>query len=139
MSDPFFSPEDLPPHEITLSDHFIHRQLEDCLNHYFYAACVRQVHQSDHRQEKRRSLLALLSQCIWFVTMNANTAMLAIECPNLATCWRILENLEAIAQLLDELAIRKIRISPPPHQGTPLEIRIDEISVYRDSPSKIRE
>jgi hypothetical protein len=71
--------------------------------------------------------------------MNAKTAMLAIECPDLATCWRVLENIEAIAQLLEELAIRKIRIAPPSHQGTPLEIRIDEISVYQDLPSKTRE
>jgi hypothetical protein len=139
MNYPSLPPEDLPPHDMTLNDHLIHRQLEDCLNHYFYTACVRQVQQSDRRQEKRRSLLAILSQCIWFVTMNAKTAMLAIECPDLATCWRVLENIEAIAQLLEELAIRKIRIAPPSHQGTPLEIRIDEISVYQDLPSKTRE
>jgi hypothetical protein len=116
MNYPSLSPEDLPPHDVTLSDRLIRRQLEDCLNHYFYTACVRQVQQSDRWQEKRRSLLALLSQCTWFVTMNATTAMLAIECPDLGICWRILENLEEIAQFLDRLAIRKIRISPPPHQ-----------------------
>lgn len=139
MSYSSLPPEDLPPQNTTLGDRVLGRQLEDCLNHYFYAACVRHVYQNDPHSEKRRSLLVLLSQCTWYVTTNAETAMLTIECPDLAICWRILENLEALAQFLEQLAIRKIRISPPSHQGTPLEVRIDEISVYRDSSANTRE
>lgn len=136
MSYPSLPPEDLPPDEATLGDRLIRRQLEDCLNHYFYAACISQVHQSDRppRHGKSRSLLGLLSRCKWYVT-TTDTTLLAIDCPDLATCWRVLENLEPIAQLLDRLAVRKIRIAPPPNCGTPLEVRIDELSVYRD-PSK---
>lgn len=120
MNYPPLPPADLPPPKPDLFDRYLHRQLEASLNQYFYTACD-------------RFLKTLLSQCDWYITTKAEMTTLAIRCPNLVISWLVLKNLGQIESLLEALGVVKICVSPPPEQGTPLEVRVDEISIYRES------
>jgi len=114
-------PDDLPPREVTGWDGVMRRQLEDAASSFFYAACDRPTQE-------------LLSSCEWYITTNANALTLAIACPDMATNWRVLNSVVALGSSLEQLSSRaKIRVCPPIGWGTPFEIRVDEISVYRDS------
>jgi hypothetical protein len=120
MTDLPYSSDDLPPSEFTQSDQVLHHQLEDVVRKYFYQACDG-VTQS------------LLIRCEWLITITAHALTLVINCPDMSTNWRVLNNLVAIGGILAPFApTGKLRICPPPGTGIPLEIRVDEISVYRD-------
>lgn len=123
MNNSSLPPEDLPPNKPTLADKLLTRQLEIALSLHFEAA---------YRQQGKNSRLSsLLSQCKWDITTNTEMTTLNIECPNLALSWQILESIVEIGDLLAKLAIGKICVSPPPNKGTPLVVRVDELSVYR--------
>ncbi len=54
--------------------------------------------------------------------------------PDIATNWSILSNIVAIGSRLEQFfSSAKIRVCPPIGKATPFELRVDEISVYRDS------
>lgn len=112
--------DDLPPSVTTLPDRILQRQLEESIEKYFYQAC-------DH------SMQALLSKCEWYVTTNAKSVTLVIECPDTLMNWRVLKNLVKLGATLQQFASARIRVCPPPGPGTPFEMRVDELSVYRDS------
>jgi len=114
--------EDLPPNQPTLADKLLTRELEIALNLHFEAAY--------RQQGKNSKLSSLLSQCKWYITTNTDMTTLNIECPNLALSWQILESILEIGDLLAKLVIGKICVSPPPDKGTPLVVRVDELSVY---------
>jgi hypothetical protein len=94
--------------------------LENSIEKYFYQDCGSHVKH-------------LLSKCQWYITINAKAVILTIECPDSITNWHILQNLVKIGSVLENLESAKIRVCPPPGTGTPFEMRIKEIFVYRDS------
>jgi hypothetical protein len=58
---------------------------------------------------------------------------LVIECPDQVTNWRILQQMVPMGTLLNTMvSSAKIRVCPPEIQGIPFEMRVDELSVYRD-------
>lgn len=121
MNQPSLSPDDLPPSQPTRLDRILRRQLEDSTGKRFYTGCD-------------RNLQALLSNCEWYITTNATALTLVIACPDRITNWRVLNHLVQLGSQLEQFSSRaKIRICPPMGMGTPLEMRVDEISVYQDS------
>lgn len=112
--------DDLPPSQISELDRILRRQLEASTAKHFYESCDG-VTQS------------VLSSCEWSITTNSSALMLVINCPDLALNWRVLNNIVPIGTRLAQFSSRaKIRVCPPDESGTPFEIRVDEISLYRD-------
>ncbi|MGE5655607.1 MAG: hypothetical protein ACM37W_03255 [Actinomycetota bacterium] len=120
MNNPSLPEDDLPPSELKLVDRILQQQLEKSIGNHFYQTCD-------------RTIQALLSKCQWYVTTNASTAIVTIECPHASLNWQVLKNLTKLASYLENFPRAKIRVCPPPGTGTPFEMRVDEISVYRDS------
>ena len=56
---------------------------------------------------------------------------LVIKSPNAVVNWQILEHIIEIAPILEEFAIAKISVFSPQKTEAPLEIRVEEIPVYR--------
>jgi hypothetical protein len=121
MNNPTLPPDDLPPSKPTKFDRILRRQLEESTGKSFYTGCDRNVQE-------------LLSTCEWYITTNASALTLVIVCPDRVTNWRVLNNLVNIGHQLEQFSNRaKIRIFPPMGMGTPFEMRVDEISLYRDT------
>ncbi len=120
MNNPSLPPDDLPPPNLALKDSLMRLNLEESLAKCFFTACTK-------RQQ------ALISTCVWYIT-TANTPTLVIECPDELTNWRVLKSLVKLGGVLKKLAKNgKIRVYPP-GMGTPFEMRVDELSVYKYSP-----
>ncbi|MDZ7959584.1 MAG: hypothetical protein RMY34_17155 [Aulosira sp. DedQUE10] len=112
--------DDSHPIQLTSADIILRQQLEYSISRYFYEACD-------------RSIQNLLSTCRWYVTTDASAIVLVIECPDDVTNWRILQKIVPMATLLYKIVnSAKIRVCPPDSQGIPFEMRVDELSVYRD-------
>ncbi len=80
------------------------------------------------------NLQLLLSRCEWYITTRATALTLVITCPDSATNWEILNQVDSFACLLDDFAkSAKIRIYSSRHQETAMELRVDERSVYQNS------
>ncbi|WP_017716703.1 hypothetical protein [Kamptonema formosum] len=121
MNNPLLPADDLPSPNATAIDKLLRQQLEDSASTYFYEAC-----------DRPRQIL--LSACQWSVTASAQATTLVIECPDLVLNWLILRNLVEFGTVLEQFgSSSKIRICPPPGMGTPFEMRVEEISIYRDS------
>jgi hypothetical protein len=121
MNKPSLPPEDLPPAKDTRVDRILRRQLEESTGNRFYEACDRAIQE-------------LLSSCEWYITTNASAMTLVIACSDMQTNWHILNNIVAIGSRLEQISkTAKIRVCPPVGMGSPFEIRVDKISVYRDS------
>lgn len=120
MFEPSLPPDDLPPTEALQSDRTLHHQLEEAVNKHFYETCDGVTQ-------------ALLVNCQWSITITAAALTLVIHCPDIATNWRVLNNVVSIGSVLEVFSpTAHIRVYPPPDSGIPLEVRVDEISVYRD-------
>lgn len=116
----FFHEEDSRPVQLTSADIILRQQLEYSISRYFYEDCDRTIQD-------------LLSNCRWYVTSHPSALTLVIECPDQVTNWRMLQKLVTMAALLQKLvSSAKIRLCPPKGQGMPFEMRVDELSVYRD-------
>ena len=116
----YFSGDDFHPMQPSSADIMLRQQLEYSLSKYFYAACD-------------RTLQNLLSNCRWYVTTQANAMTLVIECPDQVTNWRVLQKLVPMGKLINQIvSSAKIRVCPPESEGVPFEMRVDELSVYRD-------
>jgi hypothetical protein len=111
--------EDRPSEEFSLNDRLLTRQLEIALTRHFHSACLDQ------------GLESLLSRSHWYITHQEGFSILAIECIDVKTCWAILESIGTIGTILEELVIARISIYPPNHEGTPLELRVDEMDIIR--------
>lgn len=121
MNKPALPPEDWPPVETTKIDRILRRQLEESATQHFYEACD-------------RATQALLSRCEWYITTQASALTLVIACPDKETNWQVLNNIVPLGSQLEQIAkSAKIRVCSPTGMGSPYEIRVDEISVYRDS------
>ncbi|MBD2499797.1 hypothetical protein [Anabaena azotica] len=115
-----FSGDDSHPMQPTSADIMLRQQLEYSLSKYFYEGCD-------------RTLQNLLSNCRWYVTTQANAMTLVIECPDQVTNWRVLQKLVPMGKLINQIvSSAKIRVCPPESEGVPFEMRVDELSVYRD-------
>ncbi len=98
----------------------MHRQLKEALSKGFYEACSGVIQ-------------ALLLACEWNLITEAHTLTLVITCPNMTINWRVLSNLAAIGHSLERFTPNaKMCICPPLGMGIPFELRVDEISMYRD-------
>ena len=121
MNEPSLPSDDLPAARSTSVDQMLRRELEEATSRCFYKACD-------------RSLQNLLSSCDWYITTSCSTLILVIVCSNRVTNWRVLNNLVQIGNQLARFSIRaKMRVYPPIGRGTPFEMRVDEIPIYRDS------
>lgn len=119
MTIPWLPPEDLPLNAKN-NGHLQHK-LEATTSEFFYDAC-------DQKTQ------ALLSACEWYITTRASALTLVIVCPDGVTNWRVLDHIVNICKYLEPLSkTAKIRVYPPVGQGSPIEIRIDEINVFQDS------
>ncbi len=115
-----FNNDDSHPIQLTSADIILRQQLEHSIGRYFHNACD-------------RAIQTLLSSCRWYVTTHANALTLVIECPDPITNWRVLQKMVAMATVLGEIvSSAKIRVCPPEKEGMPFEMRVDELSVYRD-------
>jgi hypothetical protein len=115
----YFNGDDFHPMQPTSADIILRQQLEDSISRYFYEGCDRTIQN-------------LLSNCRWYVTTRANAMTLVIECPDQVTNWRILQKIVHMGSLLNSIiSSAKIRVCPP-DKGVPFEMRVDELSVYRD-------
>jgi hypothetical protein len=116
----YFNSDDSHPMQPTSADIILRQQLEDSISRYFYDACDRTIQN-------------LLSDCRWYVTTHANALTLVIECPDQVINWRVLQKIVPMGTLLYGIvSSAKIRVCPPETQGVPFEMRVDELSVYRD-------
>jgi hypothetical protein len=121
MKKPFLPPDDLPPAQIGQVDSVLRRQLEASLSKRFYESC-------------NGTLQALLTHCEWYITTRSGPLTLVVFCPNSTTNWRVLNNIVMVSDYLEPFSkTAKIRICPPLGTGAPFVIRVDEVSVYRDS------
>jgi hypothetical protein len=120
MTRKYFHEQDSRPIQPTSADIILRQQLEYSISKYFYEGCDRNIQD-------------LLSNCRWYVTSQASTLTLVIECPDQITNWRVLQKLVNMAVLLQKIvSSAKIRVCPPKSEGMPFEMRVDELSVYRD-------
>jgi hypothetical protein len=114
------SPDDLPPPKPTQIDGFLRRQLEISIGKNFHDAC-------------NNKIKILLASCEWYFTTNASAMTLVINCPDLVTGWSVLNEIVAIATILEKFASSaKIRVSPPIGKGESFEIRVDELDIYQE-------
>jgi hypothetical protein len=112
--------DDHAPVQLGKDDKTMHRQLKEVLSKGFYEACGGVIQ-------------ALLLACEWHLTTETHALTLVIVCPNMAVNWRVLSNLRAIGHSLERFTPNaKICICPPMGMGIPFELRVDEISIYRD-------
>ncbi|MDX2229355.1 MAG: hypothetical protein NW220_06940 [Leptolyngbyaceae cyanobacterium bins.349] len=116
------SPDDQPPIELSASDRALRRQLDASLTQRF-------EHQCDP------FLTQLLSRCDWYITTYTNVVTLVIACPDSSTNWEVLHHVAYFGTPMEQFSQdAKIRIYPPMGTGEPFEIRVDELSIYRESP-----
>ncbi|MBM0743355.1 hypothetical protein JOY44_17340 [Phormidium sp. CLA17] len=112
--------DDRAPVQLGKDDKTMHRQLKEALSKGFYEACSGVIQ-------------ALLLACEWHLTTEAHALTLVIACPDMTIHWRVLSNLAAIGHALERFTPNaKICICPPVGTGIPFELRVDEISLYRD-------
>ncbi|HEY9623713.1 MAG TPA: hypothetical protein V6C78_25370 [Crinalium sp.] len=120
MSTPSLPEDDQPPSEAYV-DRRLRWQLDESISRRFYEAC----------DDELRSLLG---RCEWYTTTHPGVLTLVIDCPDASTNWDVLHSVVPLGQTLEQFSLSaKIRVCPPPGTGTPFEIRVDEISTYRDS------
>jgi hypothetical protein len=117
MHQPNLPPDDLPPDQIMPIDSILRRQLESAIGRRFYEACDG-VTQS------------LLTSCEWFVTTTTSALTLVVNCPDMPTHWRVLNNIAALTSPLERFSSgAKIQVCPPVHLGIPGKTQADGVSI----------
>lgn len=112
-------PDDLPPQQLDLGDRILRRQLDSSLTKRFKQQC-------DSASQQ------LLDLCDWSVT-TVNVVTLAIVCPDRATNWQVLNRVLPLGNLMAQFSQdAKLRIYSTPEMVDCFEIRVDELSIYRD-------
>lgn len=113
-------PSDDLPAPVTPEDSLLRQRLEESLGKRFYEACDGVTQ-------------ALLMRCQWCITTQAIAPTLVIVCPDATITWQILNHIVPLGQRLEQFGSHaRIRVCPPASSGTPFDIRVDEISLYRD-------
>ena len=111
------SPEDLPPAVVTDLDTALQRQLMSLLSQHFFEACGGR-------------LQAVIMQCEWKIYMS-DVLTLVFYCRDVRSNWQVLNHLAPIAERLAQFSPQaKVKVYPPITTEPPLEIRVDERSVY---------
>lgn len=114
-------PDDRPPQQLTLGDRLLRQQLDVSLTKRFWEQCSPR-------------LQYLLSACEWSITTTLNVLTLVVVCPDRATNWQVLHQVTALGQHMAEFSQdAKLRIYATPEMTDPFEIRVDELSIYRES------
>lgn len=124
-----------PTSDHSKSEGLAHQQLENACRQQIYAASVRQSNLRENStvlSEENSLVATLFAQCEWNVNQIADTNTLAIQCPDLSSNLIIFEKVMRYAGALKPFAINKVRVCCPTNQETPLEVRVDELSVNRD-------
>ncbi|MFM7427818.1 MAG: hypothetical protein ACKO7W_22940 [Elainella sp.] len=120
MPNPALPADDLPPDQLALDDRLLRRQLDASLTQRFQQQCD-------------PACWRLLCRCDWSITTTANVATLVIVCPDRATNWQILHRVVDLGNSMAQFSQdAKLRIYPTPAMIEPFEIRVDEISIYRE-------
>jgi hypothetical protein len=102
-----------------MNDQQLQLDLDEMTRQYFFNACD-------------PLLQSLLAQCEWRLTSQAKALTLIIVCPTMVLNWLILEKMAAFATVLGGFAESSLmRIYPPMGYGAPLEMRVDERSIYQ--------
>lgn len=115
----FLSPDDLPPAQADHFDALLHQQLETSIAKYLFESCDGVTQ-------------AVLSSCEWSVTIDASALRLVIRCPDMTVNWRVLNHLTILGMQLAKFSkTARVRLSSP-DESVPFEVRVDEISLYRD-------
>ncbi|MBF2065937.1 MAG: hypothetical protein IGS39_16180 [Calothrix sp. C42_A2020_038] len=114
------SPDDMPPAIISQLDKMMQVELERSIGRCVYEDCDRITQ-------------ALLLNCQWYITSEASTLRLTIDCPDVVSYWHIVSNIPQIGSRLERFSKNaKVRVYPPTGKGMPFEISVNEISAYRD-------
>ena len=120
MATPNLPPDDLPSQQLELGDRMLRRQLDLSLTQRFQQQCD-------------LVSLQLLAACDWSITTAANVAILVIVCPDRDTNWRVLNQVVALGSGMAQFSQdAKLRIYPTPEMLDYFEIRVDELSIYRE-------
>jgi hypothetical protein len=113
-------PDDLPSQSLKIDDWLLRRQLDLSLTQRFQQQCD-------------PTSLKILSSCEWSITTAANVGMLVIVCPNRKTNWQVLNQVVPLSKTMAQFSQdAKLRIYPTPEMLDYFEIRVDEISIYRE-------
>jgi hypothetical protein len=101
-----------------MNDYQLQLDLDEMTRQYFFSTCD-------------PLLQSILSQCAWRLTSQGKALTLIIVCPTLVLNWLILEKMAAFATVLGGFAESAlIRVHPPLGYGEPLEMRVDERSLF---------
>ncbi|BAY86261.1 hypothetical protein NIES267_57670 [Calothrix parasitica NIES-267] len=120
MNKSFLHGDDLPPKEVTKGDKMLLLELERTTGKCFYDSCDAITQ-------------ALISNCFWYLTIDAEYLTLVIHAPDIITYWHIVSNIVQLGMKLEPLASSaRIRVCPPPGKATSFEIGVDEVSAFRD-------
>ncbi|WP_353932350.1 hypothetical protein WJM97_07125 [Okeanomitos corallinicola TIOX110] len=115
-----FNADDKRPMQATSADIILRQQLEYSISRYFYEGCDRIIQN-------------LLSHCRWYMTTESSVLTLVIECPDQVSNWKLLQKIVPMASIIYGIvSSAKIRVCPPDANAVPFEMRVDELSVYRD-------
>ncbi|TAE58766.1 MAG: hypothetical protein EAZ87_12110 [Nostocales cyanobacterium] len=115
-----FNADDKHHFQPTSADIILRQQLEYSISRCFYEGCDRIIQN-------------LLSHCRWYMTTEASALTLVIECPDQVSNWKILQKTVPMASILyGFVSSAKIRVCPPDPNAVAFEMRVDELSVYRD-------
>lgn len=122
MAVPFLPQDDLPPQKLELDDYVLRQQLDLSLTQRFQQQCDPITQQ-------------LLAVCDWSITTTVNVVTLVIVCPDQATNWQILNQVVILGNGMAQFSQdAKIRIYPTPEMDDYFAIRVDELSIYRETP-----
>ena len=121
MAIPNLPPDDLPPQQLELDDLLLRRQLDLSLMQRFQQQCD-------------TTSLQMLAACDWSIATTANVVTLTIVCPDRAMNWQVLNHVLVLGDRMAQFSRdAKLRIYPTPDMLDPFEIRVDELSIYRES------
>lgn len=113
-------PDDRPPQQLEIDDRLLRRQLDLSLSQRFWQQCDPALQQ-------------LLMDCDWAITTTSNVATLVIVCPNRSINWQVLQQVVGLGSGMAQFSQdAKLRIYPTPEMLDPFEIRVDELSIYRE-------
>lgn len=122
MLNPDLPPDDLPPQQPEQSDRRLRRQLNQSLRQRFQQQCD-------------PKLLEILANCDWSILATANVVTLVIICRDRPSNWQVLNQLTALGERMARFSqAAKLRIYPTPAPCAPLEVRVDELAIYQESP-----
>jgi len=112
--------DDRAPQQLGAADLLLRRQLDDSLARYFMQQC----------DAANRQLLATFN---WSIATTSNVPTLTIVCANQCASWQVLNRAVSLGETLARFSRdAKLRIYATPELLEAFDIRVDELSVYRE-------